>query len=281
MLGSDWIPVLRAAGHRVTATTRETMDVTDLDVVRQVIGRERPDLVIHTAAHTDCDQGEQEPDISYRVNFVGTWNVALACGDVGAALAYVSSCGIFDGQKTTAYNELDTPAPLTHHHKSKVLAEQLVTSQISEHYIFRPGWLFGGRAAHKKNFVAKRHREADGRPELESVHDRFGSPTYTLDFAKAAMRLIQARAFGLYHLANEGACSRYDYVRGCVEACGLTTKIVPVGSERYPRLAPVPVSEALENYFLRLRGFPAMRNWREALQEYVSQRLLPELAGAE
>lgn len=280
MLGSDWIPLLRADGHRVTATTRTTMDVTNLGVVREMIGRQQPDLVIHTAAHTDCDLGEKEPDIPFKVNMVGTWNVALACGDVGAQLAYVSSCGIFDGQKTTPYNELDPPAPLTQHHKSKVEAERIVAAQLREHFIFRPGWLFGGRADHERNFVAKRHREATETDVIESANDRFGSPTYTVDFAKAAMNVIQSRAFGLYHIVNEGACSRYDYVRGCIDACGLQNQVVPVSSDRFPRIAPVPVSEALENRVLRLRGFPPMRNWHEAMQQYVDQRLLPELVSA-
>jgi dTDP-4-dehydrorhamnose reductase len=280
MLGSDWIPLLRAADHCVIATNRQTMDVTDLSRVREVVGREQPDLVIHTAAHTNCDQGEQQPDLPYKVNLVGTWNIALACGDVGSQLAYVSSCGIFDGQKSSPYTELDTPNPLTQHHKSKVLAEQIVSQQIREHYILRPGWLFGGRADHERNFVAKRHREALASDVLNSVSDRFGSPTYTVDFARAANRLIDARAFGLYHLGNQGACSRYDYVQGCLRALGRNNKLLPVDSEQFPRLAPVPVSEALENYFLRLRGFPPMRDWREAMNEYVSQRLLPELVSA-
>ena len=280
MLGSDWVWLLSESGHDVTAANRDLLDVTNVEQVRAQIGRVKPDLVIHTAAHTDCDQGEREPDLPMQINTIGTWNVVLACGDVGATLAYVSSCGIFDGNKTSPYTELDVPAPLTHHHRSKVRAEEIVASQLREHFILRPGWLFGGSAGHKKNFVAKRHREAVGVSSLESVNDRFGSPTYTVDFARAAMTLIDSRVYGLYHLANEEPCSRFEYVKGCVGAFGLTTEVVPVSSDQFPRAAPVPVSEALDNYFLKLRGFEPMRSWRDAMDEYVNERLIPEMASA-
>lgn len=279
MLGSDWTALLRAAGHAVTATTRDTMDITELSAVRGVVSSERPELVIHTAAHTDCDLGERQPEIPYKVNLIGTWNIALACADSGAALAYVSSCGIFDGRKSTPYTELDPPAPLTHHHRSKVEAERIVAAHLPRHYIFRPGWLFGGRASHQRNFVAKRQQEALQTPVLHSADDRIGSPTYTVDFARAANRVIESRAYGLYHIVNEGACSRYRYVQGCIEALGLPNDVLPVDSAHFPRTAQVPASEALETYYLLLRGFPPLRHWREAMQEYVEQRLLPELVG--
>lgn len=280
MLGTDWIPLLRARGHDVIATNRTTMDVTDLAVVRQQIGSHRPNLVIHTAAHTNCDQGETHPEIPYKVNTIGTWNVALACAEFGAQMVYISSCGIFDGDKPTPYTEVDPPAPRTQHHKSKVLGEQIVANQVREHFIFRPGWLFGGRADHERNFVAKRHREASSKPVIESADDNLGSPTYTIDFAEMAMKVIELQAFGLYHIVNDGACSRYDYVRGCIDACGLSAQVVAVTSDHFPRSAPVPVSEALQNYFLTLRGLPPMRHWREAMDQYVNERLLPELVGA-
>lgn len=280
MLGSDVCLTLAARGHEIVATNRSAMDVVDADAVRRVIGEAHSEVVIHAAAHTNADIGEVSPDIPYRVNTIGTWNVALACEREGAQLVYVSSCGVFDGEKSTPYTELDVPHPLTQHHRSKLEAERIVTQIVREHFILRPGWLFGGHAAHPKNFVAARFREAAGESSIVSATDRFGSPTYTLDFAIAALDIIQSQAFGLYHVVNAGVASRFDYVSECISALGLDTKIEPVTSDRFPRAAPVPQSEALDTYFMRLRGLPTLRPWREALHEYTQTRLLPELRGA-
>lgn len=281
MLGSDFCRVLTEEGHEVVRATRAIADVTNLSSVRAIVADARAALIIHTAAHTNADEGERQPDLAYRVNALGAWNVALAAAESGAQIVYVSSCGVFDGQQSTPYREIDSPAPVTQHHRSKLEGERLVRSVAREHFILRAGWLFGGERNHKRNFVAQRFREASGKERIHSAIDRFGSPTYTVDFARAAIRIISTQAFGTYHVVNDGVCSRYEYVEECVRALGLRTEVVPVTSESFPRSAPVPASEALEAYYMRLRGLPPMRPWREALREYVAERLLPELLSEE
>jgi dTDP-4-dehydrorhamnose reductase len=280
MLGADLCAVLTQAGHTAVPASRTTLDVTDLRAARRTVAEHRPDVVFHAAADTDVDRAEQDPATADRVNVVGTWNVALACVETGAQLVYVSSGGVFDGLKAAPYIELDIPNPLTRYHRGKLAGERIVESHVREHFILRPGWLFGGRADHRKNFVAQRYREARGARQIRSAADRFGSPTYTVDFARAALALVRTQAFGLYHVANAGACSRFDYVSASVACCDLDTAVVPAGSDELPpRRATVPAWEALENYFMALRGLPPMRPWREALTDYTATRLLPELAG--
>lgn len=277
MLGTDFSRYLERAGHQVVRAGRAMLDVTDLTGVRRTVREYRPTLVVHTAALTDVDRCEREPDEAYRVNAVGTWNIALACAESGAELVYVSTCGVFDGTKAIPYTEADSPRPLTHYHRSKFEGERIVAAVLSRHYILRPGWLFGGAASHRRNFVANRYREASGKASISSAADRFGSPTYTFDFAAAAMRLVTEKAYGLYHIANAGSGSRYDYVAACMAALGLPTRVDPVVSDAFPRSAPVPASEALDCMYYRLRGLPPLRPWKEALNDYVRGLLLPDL----
>ncbi len=280
MLGMDLCDLLRERGHQVVAAGRAHLDVTDAPAVKQVLRDHLPDLVFHTAAFTDVDRAEQEPDASHRVNVVGTWNVALACASAGCQMAYVSSGGVFDGRKGAPYTELDVPLPSTQYHRGKLEGERIVASLVREHFILRPGWLFGGRARHRKNFVANRYREAVQASVLQSANDRFGSPTYTRDFAVAALAIVEEQAFGLYHVANLGFCSRYEYVSQCVACCGLMTRVLPISSDHFPRRAPVPAWEALTNYYMDLRGLPPLRPWPEALEDYVTHRLLPDLGAS-
>ncbi|MCA1567956.1 MAG: dTDP-4-dehydrorhamnose reductase [Acidobacteria bacterium] len=277
MLGSDFCLVLENSGHEAAAFARAEMDVSDLRRVRQVMESERPDCVIHTAAFTNVDESERNPDAAYTANTLGAWNVALACSEFDAVAVYVSTCGVFDGEKGAPYTEFDQPAPITHYHKSKYLGEELVAQHARRHFIVRPGWLFGGNVEHRRNFVEARRREALAKPEIVSAKDKFGSPTYTVDFARQVIELIRSEAYGTYHVANVGSASRYEYVREIVEQLGLPNAVRPVGSDFFPRSAPVPAWEALENTCLKARGMMIMRPWREALRDYVATRLSAEV----
>jgi dTDP-4-dehydrorhamnose reductase len=277
MLGSDSCSVFRARGHEVIAAGRAMFDVTDSSAVHGAITRVRPDVVFHAAAHVDADEGERSPDLAYRINTIGTCNVAVACARERVRLAYVSSCGVFDGSKATPYTELDAPDPLTQHHRSKWFGERVVASLIADHLILRPGWLFGGSAAHKKNFVARRYDEAAGKDSIVSAVDRFGSPTYTMDFAAAALDIIEGGYSGIFHVVNDGHASRFEYVSECIAALGLPTKVNPVSSDSFPRSAPSPRSEALQSSMMKQHNLPPLRPWRDALHEYTKTRLLPEL----
>lgn len=274
MLGTDLGAVLEKAGYGVVGYARDQLDVCHLLSVKNCLASEQPEYVIHTAAATNVDECQRQPDLGYAVNTVGTWNVALACLEANAVIIYVSSCGVFDGSKAEPYTEFDCPAPLTHYHRSKYQAELIVAKHCPKHFIVRPGWLFGGDITHRRNFIEARRREALCKPELFSAKDKFGSPTYTVDFAEQVLYLLQSGAYGTYHVANDGFASRYEYVSEIIKCLALPTKVLPVGSDAFPRAAPVPAWEALDNYCLRLRGLLKMRPWQQALEDYISNRLL-------
>ncbi len=278
MLGSDFCRLLETTGHEPIPMSHAQLDVQNLRDVSDALSSTRPDVVIHAGAFTNVDECERTPETGYAANTLGTENVALACERVGATMVYVSSCGIFDGKKAAPYSEFDAPAPLTHYARSKFLGEAATMQHCTKHYVVRPGWLYGGESSHKRNFIEGRRKEAMNKPELSSASDKFGSPTYTLDFAHAVMALLESEAYGLYHAANSGTASRLDYVRESLNALGLSNPVNPVTSEAFQRSAPVPDWEVLNNVCLKLRGIHTMRPWQEALQDYTRNRLLKESA---
>jgi len=273
MLGSDFCRLLETSGHESLPFSHAQLDVQSLQDVTEALSSARPDVVIHAGAFTNVDECERNPATGYAANTLGTENVALACARSGATMVYVSSCGIFDGKKAAPYSEFDSPAPLTHYARSKFLGEEKTVQHCARHFVVRPGWLYGGDASHKRNFIEGRRREAAAKPELSSASDKFGSPTYTLDFARAVMALVESEAFGLYHAANEGIASRFDYVKESILALGLSNPVHPVNSDSFPRSAPVPDWEVLDNQCARMRGIFQMRPWQDALQDYTRNRL--------
>lgn len=274
MLGSDFCRLLESSGHEAVPMSHAQLDVRSFKDVSEAFSSTRPDCVIHAGAFTNVDECERNPETGYAANTLGTENVALASVRAGATMVYVSSCGIFDGAKAAPYSEFDTPAPLTHYARSKFLGEEKTMQHCPQHFVVRPGWLYGGDASHKRNFVEGRRKEAANKPELSSASDKFGSPTYTVDFAEAVMALVESGAYGLYHAANEGTASRYDYVRECINALGLSNPVHAVSSDSFPRSAPVPDWEVLDNVCLKLRDIHQMRPWQDALQDFTRNRLL-------
>jgi dTDP-4-dehydrorhamnose reductase len=271
MLGGDLCRELARRGHEVLAAGRQEMDVRLPAQVGQVFREFAPELAFHLAALTDVDGCERQPEEAFRTNTVGTQNVALACQAADVPLLYVSTLAVFDGSKSEAYVEFDAPNPQSAYSRSKYEGERIVRQLLRRWYIVRGGWLFGGGPEDKK-FVAKIVELARTRPELKVVDDKFGSPTYTRDLARAALQLSETGWHGVYHLVNTGPpVSRYELARRILEFANLGhCRVVPVSSAEFPLAAPRPRMEAGRNLRAELLGLDLMRPWPEALREYLA-----------
>lgn len=274
MLGADLCAELERQGYIVFATDIQEMDVRLPMLVRRAIRKCAPGVVFHLAALTDVDACEREPEEAFRTNTIGTQSVALACQVAGIPMVYVSTIGVFDGDKNEAYTEFDEPNPQNVYSRSKYEGEKIVRRLLHRYYIMRAGWMFGGGYKDKK-FVAKILELASSQIELKVVADNFGSPTYTVDFAQAAIHLSRTGWYGLYHLVNTGApCSRFEFAQCVLEYAGITTcNLLPVSSAHFPLPARRPRMEAARNLHIELLGLNPMRPWKRALREYIEEKL--------
>lgn len=275
MLGTDLCQEWQAQGCEMYATDIQEMDVRESAQVQKSFADFKPELVLHLAALTDVDACEREPEQAYRTNTVGTQNVALACQRANVPLVYISTISVFDGAKCGPYTEFDTPNPQSWYSRAKYEGEKIVERLLQHYYIVRAGWMFGGGREDKK-FVAKIIELAHNRSELKIVNDKFGSPTYTRDLARALIRLTQTGWFGVYHSVNTGEpCSRYEFALKVLEYAQLTScRLVPVSSAEFPLPAPRPRMEAGRNLHAELMGLELMRPWQVALREYISTTLV-------
>ena len=245
------------------------LDIRDLKEVLKTLENFKPDIVFHLAAETDVDKCEIEPEHAYLTNTLGTENVALACQKVNAVMVYISTAGVFDGNKIEPYTEFDTPNPINIYGKSKWEGEKIVSSLLSRYFIFRAGWMIGGGKKDKK-FVGKIVNLLKEKDEIPVVNDKIGTPTFTEDMAKGMLNLIETERYGLYHMTNKGTCSRYDIACEIVKIMGKKdVKIKPINSAAFPLPAPRSRSEAMVNLKLNLLGMNTMRTWQEALKEYL------------
>ncbi|MCX5666734.1 MAG: dTDP-4-dehydrorhamnose reductase [Candidatus Omnitrophica bacterium] len=271
-------------------------DVTNKREILQVVKNMRPDIVIHTAAMTDVDGCEVDQKKAYKINAEGARNVALACKAVDAALIYLSTDFVFDGKKKNPYKETDKTDPLSVYADSKLKGEAAAKRILKKYFILRTGWLYG---KHGKNFVDTILKKAKTEKALKVVDDQTGSPTYTKDIAKAIHVLISVIAspevilrhcegtkcqkqsqkieYGVYHISNSGSVSWFDYAKEILKLAGSQTKVLPISSKELDRPAKRPRMSVLDNSkFIKFPGHK-MRNWQEALKEYMT----PSLRGHE
>ncbi|MFH0763957.1 MAG: dTDP-4-dehydrorhamnose reductase [Candidatus Omnitrophota bacterium] len=256
-------------------------DITDGDKISERISKIKPEIVVHAAAMTDVDGCESDKEKAYKINSEGTGNVAAACKESGAALIYISTDFVFDGKKSSPYVESDKPNPLSVYADSKLKGEEAVAKFLKNYFILRTGWLYG---KHGKNFVDTILEKAKTGKALKVVDDQIGSPTYTKDLAKAIRVLIdqeysnQVRSVRLttrsnlvriYHVSNSGSVSWYEYAKEILRLAGSGAEVVPISSGELNRPARRPAMSVLDNSkFIRFTGYK-MRNWKDALKEYI------------
>lgn len=266
-LGRSLLAILN--DHEVLPVDLPGHDITQTGEIVQTISSFQPDLVIHGAAFTDVDACETDPDTAYRVNALGTRNVALACQQVDAPMVYISTNEVFDGTASEPYLEFDEPHPVGTYGRSKLAGECYVRDLLSRFYIVRTAWLF---AEGGNNFVEKIIEAAQERGSLRVVTDEISSPTYAPDLAQAVLSLIQEPHYGIYHLTNEGICPRYNFAIRILELAGLSaTSVEPITSKQYKRVCTPPPYTPLRNYCGAAAGI-VLRPWEEALEDYFARR---------
>ncbi len=245
--------------------TYETLDITKLDPVMKTIREIKPDFVVNAAAFTDVDRCESEPDLAYLVNGIGARNMAMACEETKCPVVHISTDYVFDGRKNGPYDEWDDTAPINQYGLSKLMGERLVTSLTNRFYVVRTSWLYGKNG---KNFVDTIGRLLSEKEGIDVVNDQVGSPTYTLDLARKIREII-GKGYGIYHVTNSGKCSWHEFAVAIADRMGIQKRITPVTSEMFRRPAKRPANSVLGHTMLRLEGLGEMRDWKEALDEYL------------
>ena len=254
--------------HHVAGCDLPGTDITDRQAITAAIADFAPDVVVHAAAWTDVDGCAREPERAYRVNAIGTQNVALACGSCGAALATVSTNEVFDGTADEPYREWDAPRPINPYARSKAAGEWFTRNLLNRFYIVRTAWLYapGGR-----NFPHRIVELADELGQLKVVTDEIGNPTYAPDLAQALAELIQTEAYGVYHLTNGGYASRYDFALEILRLTGRAhVPVEPIPLADFARDSTPPRFAPLANTAAAALGIQ-LRPWQEALAGFLSK----------
>ncbi|HLF78718.1 MAG TPA: dTDP-4-dehydrorhamnose reductase [Dehalococcoidia bacterium] len=276
-LGSDiarlWnTSELGASGEELVGLTHADIDVTDLDLVRSVLGGIQPSLVVNTAAFHRVDDCEQQAEMAFLVNGIGTKNLAEVCLDIGATLAHFSTDYVFDGEASTPYDEDDPARPISAYGISKLAGEHFLRYMMPEqHIIVRSSGLYGVAGASGKggNFIETMLRFQREGQAIQVVNDQVSTPTYTVDLADAFLQVLAKRGRGTYHITSAGSCTWYDVACELFSLLDMNADLTPTTAVERAAPALRPNYSLLSNRRLNELGIPQPRHWREALSDYL------------
>lgn len=245
---------------------RVQLDATDAEAVRRYVAEREIDLVVNCAAYTDVDRAEEEEAAADRVNRLAARNLAEAAAQYGATLIHISTDYVFPGTGCRPCREEDPTAPTGAYGRTKLAGERAVVASGCRYLILRTSWLY---SEYGRNFVKTIRRSAAERDTLCVVADQIGSPTYAGDLAATIRFLAESGRYagheGIYHYANEGSCSWYDFACEIVRRSGLTCDVRPCRTDEYPHKAQRPAYSVLDTTKIARTFGLAIPRWRDSL----------------
>jgi dTDP-4-dehydrorhamnose reductase len=271
---------------------RPEIDLTDIERLRGEIRRIKPSVIINAAAYTAVDQAESQPETAMKINSQAPAAMAEEAKRLGALFITYSTDYVFDGKKTSPYEEVDPAAPLNVYGASKLSGERAVEAVGGNYLIFRTSWVYGARG---KNFLRTIAKLAAEKPELKIVDDQVGAPTWSRDLAEATRKIIEqlinqsaseklpvgealGDGRGIYHMTAAGSVSWCGFAAAIIEEMGKRNssksnlaKVLPIPTSEYPTPAARPHNSRLCNDKLKNSFGVTLPPWRASLTAVMDE----------
>jgi dTDP-4-dehydrorhamnose reductase len=269
-----------AAGFEVVTLSRPEFDLADAGNAAALLAKYKPDVVISAAAYTAVDLAESNAVEAEAVNATGPGRLAAACAALDLPILHLSTDYVFDGTKTTPYNEQDATGPTGVYGATKLAGEKAVASANPRHVILRTAWVY----AHEgKNFVKTMLKLAETRPQLGVVSDQLGCPTYASDIASALFdiaRQVKGKAagetcFGTFNLSGSGDSSWAGFASAIFALAAQhgmpAASVNPIAAADYPTPARRPANSRLNGAKLREVFGVTLPHWHDGLARCIAR----------
>lgn len=269
-LGYDVVEELKRNGFKnVYGVDRNDFDITNEEETTNYILNLKPSVIFHCAAYTQVDKAEEDKELCYKVNALGTKFIANAAKEINAKMIYISTDYVFEGVGETYYKTNDKTNPIGVYGQTKLDGENFVKEILDNYFIVRISWVFG---INGNNFIKTMLRLAETRTELSVVSDQIGSPTYTFDLAKLLVTMSKSNKYGVYHATNEEVCSWSEFARYIFKTANLNIKVNDITTVEYQKLvkqAKRPLNSRLDKS--SLSEFGLLPNWKDAVNRYIKE----------
>lgn len=260
LLGQELCPMLEKEGHQFWATNSKIFDITNKKLAEEIMNKISLDLIIHLAAYTNIDQAEVSKDEVYKINHIGTKNMAKIAKKLDVPIVYISSDSVFDGNQNTPYKTTDKPNPINVYGMSKLKGEDEIRNMCKKHYILRTSNLYGKGG---KNYVDTMITFSMLSNSISVVDDQILAPTWTKDLSNEIIKIINnEKPYGTYHIASSGEAKWSDFTKKIFEIKKRNIDVTSIEKSDFPRPAKRPRYSILDSENV-------LPNWEESLEKYL------------
>ena len=271
-LGRHLQMLVPQSAHRWVPTDVAELDITDRQAVDAFVTAKGIQLVVNCAAYTNVDRAETDEAAALRLNADAVGYMADAMNRVGGRLIHISTDYVFGGNRNnTPCTENEPVNPTGAYGRTKLAGEQAAVRCNS--LVFRTSWLY---SEYGKNFLLTMMRLTSERPEVRVVFDQVGTPTYAGDLARAIFQIIESgeclRHEGIFHFANEGVCSWYDFAFEIARRAGHNAcRVLPCHSDEYPSPVTRPAYSVLDKTKFKQTFHQDIPHWTDALDRCMAR----------
>jgi dTDP-4-dehydrorhamnose reductase len=261
--------LVRLCPAETIACTRAELNLLHAERIAPVVEAYRPDVVVNCAAYTLVDKAETEQDACRAINADAVTKLSEACERLGSILVQISTDYVFGGRSPAGrlWRESDPTAPQGVYARSKLAGEE-AARLCPRHFVVRTCGLYGGGPSHM-SFVEKMLELAVQRKHLRIVNDQHCTPSMVDDIARAIRFLLSSVEFGTYHIVNGGSTTWYDFAAELFRLAQLDVEMEPISTAQFGAPAPRPADSVLDTAKYGKLGGPLLRQWPEALADYL------------
>ncbi len=265
-LGSEIKELSTNYHDNFTFTDRTALDITNKEAIKKIVEENHIDAIINCAAYTAVDKAESDEANAYKINYLATKNLAEIAKEKALKFIHISTDYVFDGKNYKPYEEDDTTNPNGIYGKTKLAGEKAIQKIAPKQTIMiRTSWVY---SSYGNNFVKTMLRLGKTKEKLTVINDQVGTPTYAKDLAKTILDIIPQIDNDkpeIYHYANEGVLSWYDFAKEIMRMAKLPCKIEPIATKDYPTPATRPHFSLLNKAKIKADFHVEVPFWKDSL----------------
>jgi dTDP-4-dehydrorhamnose reductase len=258
--------------HELVAFTHSQADITNFELILELVSRFKPDQIINAAAWTDVAGAEFHMDLASKVNTQGAVNIAKAASHCGASLIHISTDYVFSGEFSKPIPEDQVQSPINNYGLTKANAEILLEKEFKDSVVvLRTAWLYGPGGKNFARAIITKAVKAFGE-EILVVDDQWGQPTSTIDLADKIIEIGEKRInHGIFHATNSGETSWFGFAELLFSSAGLdSTMLKPIKTLDFPSLVKRPAYSVLSHDEWESTGIAALRDWKLPVRELAT-----------
>lgn len=257
-------------GWQFFYTDVDTLDITNIEQIRNEVAQHQIDIIINTAAYTNVDKAESDVEMARLLNATAVKNLATVAREKKLLLIHISTDYVFDGKSSVPYKTDHPYNPVSVYGKTKAEGEKAIFESGCRAVIVRTAWLYSEYGNH--NFVKTMIRLGQERSDLNVVNDKRGAPTYAPDLAQVLLLLADRydkNGVEIFHFANEGSITWFDLASEIMKLAKFPCSVHPITSDQYPSPAERPDYSVFDLSKIKQYLGITIPDWKESLQKCV------------